>query len=194
MIKVGITGGIGSGKSVVADVIRLLGYPVYDSDKRAKELSDSNSDIRQLLVALFGELIYTDNRLNRPLLASYLFQNSSHREAVNAIIHPVVFADFRLWCETQQTAVVFAESAILVESGFSRFMDKILLVDAPQEVRIQRIVERDKITKEQAQQRIAAQMSSEELRECVDYVIVNDNEQLVIIQIVDLINKYLLNV
>ena len=189
MIKVGITGGIGSGKSVVSDVIRLLGYPVYNSDIRAKELSDTNPTIRQSLVALFGPAIYTDNQLNRPLLASHLFQNSSHREAVNAIIHPVVFADFNKWCAMQHTALVFAESAILVESGFSALMDKMIVVDAPHKLRLQRVVERDVVTMEQAQKRMEAQMDSVDLCKRADYVIYNDNEHLLISQIVDTINK-----
>lgn len=189
MIKVGITGGIGSGKSVVSDVIRLLGYPVYNSDIRAKELSDTNPIIRQSLVALFGPAIYTDNHLNRPLLASHLFQNSSHREAVNAIIHPVVFADFNKWCAVQHTSLVFAESAILVESGFSALMDKMIVVDAPHKLRLQRVVERDAVTMEQAQNRMAAQMDSVDLCKQADYVIYNDNEHLLISQTVDIINK-----
>ena len=189
MIKVGITGGIGSGKSVVSDVIRLLGYPVYNSDIRAKELSDTDGDIRQSLVALFGPAIYTDNHLNRPLLASHLFQNSSQRKAVNAIIHPVVFADFNKWCAMQHTALVFAESAILVESGFSALMDKMIVVDAPHKLRLQRVVERDVVTMEQAQKRMEAQMDSVDLCKRADYVIYNDNEHLLISQIVDTINK-----
>ena len=189
MIKVGITGGIGSGKSVVSDVIRLLGYPVYNSDIRAKELSDTDGDIRQSLVALFGSAIYTDNHLNRPLLASHLFQDSAQRKAVNAIIHPVVFADFNKWCAMQHTALVFAESAILVESGFSALMDKMIVVDAPQKLRLQRVVERDVVTMEQAQKRMEAQMDSVDLCKRADYVIYNDNEHLLISQIVDTINK-----
>ncbi|MCB9071846.1 MAG: dephospho-CoA kinase [Prevotellaceae bacterium] len=189
MIKIGITGGIGSGKSVVSDVIRLLGYPVYNSDIRAKELSDTNSTIRQSLVALFGSAIYTDNHLNRPLLASYLFQDSSQRAAVNAIIHPVVFADFNTWCTTQQTTLVFAESAILFESGFSTVMDKTIVVEAPQELRLQRVVERDAVTMEQVQKRMETQMDALVLRHHADYVIYNDNEHLLISQIVDIVNK-----
>ncbi len=189
MIKVGITGGIGSGKSVVSDVIRLLGYPVYNSDIRAKELSDTNPIIRQSLVALFGPAIYTDNHLNRPLLASHLFQNSAQRKAVNAIIHPVVFADFNKWCAVQHTSLVFAESAILVESGFSALMDKMIVVDAPHKLRLQRVVERDAVTMEQAQKRMEAQMDSVDLCKRADYVIYNDNEHLLISQIVDTINK-----
>ena len=121
MIKVGITGGIGSGKSVVSDVIRLLGYPVYNSDIRAKELSDTNPIIRQSLVALFGPAIYTDNHLNRPLLASHLFQNSSHREAVNAIIHPVVFADFDPEDMEVEADCVVNDFHSLVEKALSHF-------------------------------------------------------------------------
>lgn len=189
MIKVGITGGIGSGKSVVSDVIRLLGYPVYNSDIRAKELSDTNGDIRASLIALFGSEIYQNNKLNRSLLATYLFQDSLQRAAVNAIIHPVVFADFKTWCATQHAFLVFAESAILVESGFFHSVDKIIVVDAPQMLRLQRVAERDEITMSQAQKRIEAQMNSVELRNQADYIIYNDNEHLLIAQIVEIIHK-----
>ena len=123
MLKVGITGGIGSGKSVVSDIIRLLGYPVYSSDERAKELSDTNAHIRKALVALFGDDMYEDNHLNRTLLASSIFSDTTKIAEVNAIIHPVVFADFNQWCKEQTSRLVFAESAIIVESGFSVFMD-----------------------------------------------------------------------
>lgn len=189
MIKIGITGGIGSGKSVVSDVIRLLGYPVYNSDIRAKELSDTDGHIRQSLVALFGSDIYQDTKLNRPRLAAHLFNDASQREAVNAIIHPVVFADFNTWCATQHASLIFAESAILVESGFAALMDRIIVVDASQELRIQRVMRRDNITFEQAHQRIEAQMASADLRTYADYIIYNDNEHLLISQVVDTINK-----
>lgn len=183
MLKVGITGGIGSGKSVVSDLIRLLGYPVYNSDDRAKQLSDTNAQIRHALIALFGEDVYHEQCLNRSLLASRMFGDASKIAAVNAIIHPIVFADFNTWCATQQAPLVFAESAILVESGFSALMDKIVLVDAPDDLRLKRILERDHTTSDLVQKRMEAQLPISELRTHADYIILNNNEHLLISQI-----------
>jgi len=189
MLKVGLTGGIGSGKSVVSDLIRLLGYPVYNSDNRAKELSDTDDTIRRSLMALLGDEIYNDSHLNRTLLASLMFGDASKIAAVNAIIHPVVFADFKIWCAAQSSPLIFAESAILVESGFAALMDKIILVDAPDALRLQRVMERDNMTAEMVQQRMNAQFPLAKLRLCSDYVIHNDNEQLLISQILGIINN-----
>ncbi len=191
MLKVGVTGGIGSGKSVVSDVIRLLGYPVYNSDERAKELSDTNAHIRKALVALFGDGIYAENHLNRSLLASSMFSDASMIAEVNAIIHPVVFDDFNQWCKEQQSLLVFAESAILVESGFSVFMDTIILVDAPENLRIERVVKRDKTTADAVYKRMKSQFPIAELRAHADYVIQNDNEQLLLPQVTTIIENLL---
>lgn len=191
MLKVGITGGIGSGKSVVSDIIRLLGYPVYSSDERAKELSDTNAHIRKALVALFGDDMYEDNHLNRSLLASSIFSDTSKIAEVNAIIHPVVFADFNQWCKEQTSRLVFAESAIIVESGFSVFMDTIILVDAPENLRIERVVKRDKTTVNAVRKRMKSQFPIAELRAHADYVIHNDNEQLLLPQVIMIIENLL---
>ena len=191
MLKVGITGGIGSGKSVVSDLIRLLGYPVYNSDNRAKELSDTDDTIHRSLMALLGDEIYKDSHLNRTLLASRMFGDTSKIAAVNAIIHPVVFADFKMWCAAQSSPLIFAESAILVESGFSSLMDKIILVDAPEVLRLQRVMERDNTTADMVQQRMKAQFPVSQLRICSDYVIHNDNKQLLISQILCIIKNLL---
>ncbi|HKL96793.1 MAG TPA: dephospho-CoA kinase [Paludibacteraceae bacterium] len=191
MLKVGITGGIGSGKSVVSDIIRLLGYPVYSSDERAKELSDTNAHIRKALVALFGDDMYEDNHLNRSLLASSIFSDTSKIAEVNAIIHPVVFADFNQWCKEQTSRLVFAESAIIVESGFSVFMDTIILVDAPENLRIERVVKRDKTTVNAVRKRMKSQFPIAELRDHANYVIHNDNEQLLLPQVIMIIENLL---
>lgn len=191
MLKVGITGGIGSGKSVVADLLRLLGYPVYNSDERAKQLSDTNDTIRQSFILLFGEDLYHNNLLNRALLASHIFGDVAKIAAVNAIIHPVVFADFNLWCGEQLSALVFAESAILVESGFSAVMDKVVLVDAPEELRIPRVMKRDKATVVEIQKRMESQFPIEKLRKYADYTIQNDNKQLLIPQVTFVVENLL---
>ena len=140
-------------------------------------------------MALLGDEIYKDSHLNRTLLASLMFVDTSKIAAVNAIIHPVVFADFKIWCAAQSSLLIFAESAILVESGFAALMDKIILVDAPDALRLQRVMERDNTTAEMVQQRMNAQFPLAKLRLCSDYVIHIDNEQLLISQILGIINN-----
>lgn len=176
MVRIGLTGGIGCGKSYVARLLEKRGIPVYDSDSEAKRLSDSSVDIRNRLIALTGmENLYADGMLNRKLLAEYLFESKKNARAVENIIHPVVKADFINWAANQTASISAIESAILFESGFTDVVDYIVVVDAPMELRIDRCVNRDSTTKERVLERIAAQMSQEEKCALADFVIFNDN-------------------
>lgn len=176
MVRIGLTGGIGCGKSYVARLLEKRGIPVYDSDSEAKRLSDSSVDIRNRLIALTGiENLYADGMLNRKLLAEYLFESKENARAVENIIHPVVKADFALWAESQNTQFCVIESAILIESGFTDTVDCVVVVDAPLDLRINRCIERDSTTKEKVLERISAQMSQEEKCALADFVIFNDN-------------------
>lgn len=176
MVRIGLTGGIGCGKSYVARLLEKRGIPVYDSDSEAKRLSDSSVDIRNRLIALTGmENLYADGMLNRKLLAEYLFESKENARAVESIIHPVVKADFINWAANQAVSISAIESAILFESGFTDVVDYIVVVDAPMELRIDRCVNRDSTTKERVLERIAAQMSQEEKCALADFVIFNDN-------------------
>lgn len=177
MIRIGITGGIGSGKTYVSCLLEQLGIPVYDSDSRAKQLTLVNEKIRKGLVALLGEQVYRDGYLNKELLAAYLFGGQDHAARVNAVIHPVVFDDFDCWCEKAGTDVVGLESAILLESGFYTHTDCIWVVSAPLELRIQRAMKRDKRDRASVEARIQAQMSDQEREMKADYIIVNDGIQ-----------------
>ena len=176
MVRIGLTGGIGCGKSYVARLLEKRGIPVYDSDSEAKRLSDSSVDIRNRLIALtvIGNL-YADGMLNRKLLAEYLFESKENARAVENIIHPVVKVDFINWAANQTASISAIESAILFESGFTDVVDYIVVVDAPMELRIDRCVNRDSTTKERVLERIAAQMSQEEKCALADFVIFNDN-------------------
>ncbi len=175
MIKIGVTGGIGSGKSTLCNHFVMSGIPHYDSDRRAKELMNSDDSLKGDVVELFGSEAYLDGELNRPFLASQIFQDESKREALNGVVHPAVRLDFLAWVDAQGEDVpyVVLESAILFNADLSNFVDYSVAVLAPEELRITRVVNRDGCTVEQAKSRIAAQMSDEELHAKADYSIVN---------------------
>lgn len=159
MIKIAITGGIGSGKSYIAQqMTELLGIPVYDSDANAKRLNEESPIIRQGLIEIVGAGVYDhQGKLNKALLASYLFANAENAARINALIHPIVKQDFLQWAESQNSQIVAIETAILKESGIDQIVDKVIRVDAPIELRIERAIKRDGATKEQILRRIAQQ-------------------------------------
>lgn len=173
MYKVGITGGIGSGKSTVCELLKGYGVAVYDSDSRAKELMNSDEDIRQQLVATFGEECYNAEGLNRAFLAGKVFGNEEALQQLNAIVHPAVRADFRQWAETQSSAYVVLESAILFDAGFESEVDATLAVLAPMPERVKRTMARDGSDKESVMRRIEHQMSDDELHRRATHTIVN---------------------
>lgn len=179
MIRLGITGGIGSGKSYVARLLAQRGLPVYDTDTEAKRLMLSDADIRAGLIGLLGERVYVDEKLNKPLLADYLFASDEHASRINSIVHPSVKRDFLRWAASRaEHEVVALESAILYESGFDDVVDYVVAVYAPLEVRIRRAMERDCATEEQVKSRISSQMNEELKRDRADFVIVNDGRAL----------------
>ncbi len=178
-MKIGVTGGIGSGKSYVC---RLLAQrwqlPVYDCDSAAKMLMVSSPHIRQQLQELVGDDVYdAGGQLNKGVMSRYLFADAAHVKAVNAIVHPAVKDDFEQWA-SRQTGDVVMESAILVEAGFAKAVDRLVVVEAPLALRIQRAMARDGASEEQVQARIRHQMTAEQLRAYADIVIVNDGRDL----------------
>ncbi len=189
MIKIGITGGIGSGKSVVASLFQLLGVPVYIADEESKRLTNQSMTIRRQLIAHYGEAIYTAEGLNKPLLAAKIFQDPAQRRIVNGIIHPEVKHHFEAWAAQQETPLCAIESAILFESGFDQVVDTHLMVYAPKALRIERATTRDAASREAIQQRIESQMADEEKRELADHLIYNDNQQPLIPQVTALIAR-----
>ena len=177
MIKLGITGGIGSGKSFVSRCLKEgFSVQVYDTDREAKRLMLEHEGIRADLIALLGEEVYTAAGLNKPLLAAYIFSSPENAQKVNAIVHPRVKEDFRNWAFRQEQAggqLVGVESAILFESGFDREVDKTLTVSAPLELRITRVMERDRVGREHVLERITAQISDEERNRLSDFSVEN---------------------
>ena len=188
MIKFAITGGIGSGKSYVSSLLEERGIPIYNADLESKRLTVQDGGIRKELFALLGEDIYQGATLNKPLLASYLFANSDNAVKVNSIIHPRVKDDFRRWVESQKDVpLVGLESAILYESGFDDVVDQVVMVYAPEAVRLQRAMKRDNATEEQVRARMSAQMDDEEKRSKADFVLMNDGIMPLDVQLDDLV-------
>jgi dephospho-CoA kinase len=186
-IKVGITGGIGSGKSTVAEVLRTMGYPVYNSDRRAKELMETDPAVREQLVAVFGETAFAGGTLNRPFLAQHVFTDEERRKQINAIVHPAVRTDFERWAEKQRSAIVFQEAAILFETGGYKLLDKTILVTAPVEDRIRRVMQRDGASEAQVRNRIGSQLPDEQKIPLADGVIDNGDGKLVVPQIQEML-------
>ncbi|MDR2824587.1 MAG: dephospho-CoA kinase [Prevotellaceae bacterium] len=174
---VGITGGIGSGKSTVARYLRAKNYKVYDSDREAKKIQNSNAEVRAKTIELFGNEAYNADGMNRQFVAKCVFGNKNLLQKLNEIIHPAVKTDFLNWVKSNENdEILFIESAILYESGFNTLVDKVLLVSASKENRIFRVMQRDKVTREMVTQRIDNQIDMETLKKKADIVIYTDDD------------------
>lgn len=188
MLHVGITGGIGSGKTTVCKIFEALGIPVYYADDRAKWLMEHRETLVRGIRELFGDEAYTpEGRLNRPWIAAQAFQDPELLNRLNQLVHPAVAEDGLNW-QQAQTGVPYTlkEAALLYESGSYRLLDKIIVVTAPLELRIQRVMERDQVDRKSVEQRIARQMLEEEKVALADYVIYNDGERSLILQVLDI--------
>ncbi len=183
MKKIGLTGGIGSGKTSIAQIIAAMSYPVYYSDQRAKFLSDENPAIRNGLFDLFGDEAYIDGTLNRVFVSERIFSNPDLRLKVNEIIHPIVRKDFDDWAAQQTSSLIFNEAAILFETGAYQQFDAVLLVCAPEAVRIQRVMLRDHCSKASVEERIQSQWTDAQKRSLTKYCVENDGRQPILIQL-----------
>lgn len=182
-MKIAITGGIGSGKSFVCRLLEQQGINVYDCDAAAKRLMRTSETIRQQLRVLIGPDVYdADGRLDKAVITRYLLASESNAQAINDIVHPAVALDF------EQSGYDWMECAILYESGFDRLVDRVIVVSAPEEVRIRRIMQRDGITAEKALEWINRQWSQDEVKNRADYEIVNDGCADVTAQITQLLS------
>lgn len=190
MIKVGLTGGIGSGKSTVAKILIAEGVPVYIADEKSKYLLDNDTNVISAVSQEFGREIYISGIADRKLLASIVFDNPERLAKLNSILHPAVERDFEQWAKQYQgVPYVIEESAILFESNAHRNMDFIVTVSAPEEVRIERATRRDNCSREAVAARIKNQMSDQQREQGADFVIVADNKKLLIPQVLELHNK-----
>ncbi|MGC9150785.1 MAG: dephospho-CoA kinase [Microbacter sp.] len=183
MIKIGLTGGMGSGKSTVAAYIEMIGYPVYYSDAQAKKLMTFNADLIKQIKATFGPSIFSFGTLDRKMLANIVFTSADKLKRLNEIVHPFVKADFIQWMQQQKSKAVFLESAILFESNFYLLMDKTIVITAPIEERIQRIEQRDHLKQEEILNRLQYQLPEKQLLKLADFHIANDHAHAVIPQV-----------
>jgi len=174
-MKIGITGGIGSGKTYVSNYLKRQGFPVYNCDDRAKIIMKDDENVKAEIIKLIGENAYLeDGNLNKPVIREFLYASKENQEKIGALVHPQVKDDFLMWCNFQDSEVMFMESAILYESGLADVVDKVIYVFASDEVRMHRIIHRDKITRNEAYDRIRAQMPEAVKLKLADYCIINN--------------------
>jgi dephospho-CoA kinase len=192
MIRAGITGGLGSGKSIVCKVFSSLGIPVYNADMAARRLMNKDEEIIAKLTKQFGKDIYTEQGLNRKIMSQKIFRDKNLLEIVNSIVHPVVKEDFEKWClKNNHQPYVVKEAAILIEGGGYKNLDKIILVTAPIELRIERVKKRDGRSLKEIKKILANQLPDEKKRPFADFIIENNDKRLILPAILEIHNHLL---
>lgn len=183
MLKIGLTGGIGSGKTTVAKVFEYLGVPVFYADLEAKKCMQSDAILIKQLKETFGNDIYVDRKLQKDRLARIIFNDNSALDTINRLVHPAVQKEFKDWCLIQNTHYVMKEAAILFESGSDKELDQIVCVSAADDLRKQRIMQRDNVTESQVLERMSKQWQQSRKIALADFHISNDEKQLLIPQV-----------
>ena len=198
MLRIGITGGIGSGKTTVARIFEVLGIPVYYADDAAKRLMNEDEELQQKIIENFGPEVYENKQLNRTKLASLVFNDPQKLALLNTLVHPATIADAENWMknighENNSSEIPFAikEAALLFESGAQKNLDYVIGVNAPYKLRLQRAMKRDKLTKEAVESRLNKQMDETKKMNLCNFIITNDEEQLLIPQVEELHRKLL---
>ncbi len=181
---IGITGGIGSGKSTICSALETIGYKVYYCDYRASYLMNNSDVIKHQLIDLFSEEVYKDGVVNKPFLASLIFNDADSLKAINSVVHPVVIADINQFIEVNSAdKYLFVESAIIFESGVDVQMDKVITISAPLHIRIARVMKRDGASEQEVNRRIKAQMSDRDREIRSDAVVVSDDQKSTLLQL-----------
>lgn len=191
VLKIGLTGGIGSGKTTVAKIFELLGMPVFYADEASKRLYHTNEELRSSLKKHFGEDVYTNDQLNRSKLAAIVFNDPAKLELLNNLVHPLTIKDAEEWMQQQKVPYIIKEAALLFEAGSAGGLDYIVGVSTPQHLRIKRVMDRDGITREEVLSRMKRQIDEEKKMLLCDFVIKNDEQELVIPQVLTLHEKFL---
>lgn len=188
-LKIGLTGDIGSGKTTVAKLFELLGVPVYYADDASKRLYKTDKELIKKLKLHFGDDIYNNDELDRTQLASIVFSNPEKLELLNSLVHPLTISDAMEWMKKQTTPYVIKEAALLFESGSAAGLDFVIGVSAAEPIRLQRVMDRDKATREEVLNRISRQMDEDKKMKLCDFIITNNEQELVIQQVMELHNK-----
>jgi dephospho-CoA kinase len=191
ILKLGITGGIGSGKTSVCKVFNLLGIPVFSADPVARDIMDNDESIVDHINSIVGRNLYRNGGLDRSVLANLIFNDSSLLQQVNSLVHPIVFDRFNDWVLQQDAPYVIMEAAILIESGGYKLVDKVATIVAPVEERIKRVMMRNNLTREQVFERIRNQMTDEERIKVSDYIINNSERDMIIPAVLEIHNSLL---
>ncbi|MEO5782290.1 MAG: dephospho-CoA kinase [Ginsengibacter sp.] len=191
MLRIGLTGGLGSGKSTVAHIFEVLGIPVYYADAASKSLMNDDEKVKADVINAFGKEVYSDGKLDRKNLSEIVFKDEKKLELLNSIVHPATLLDAAEWMKKQTAHYAIKEAALIFESGSNKTLDFVIGVEAPLPLRLQRAMKRDNISREQAMARIEKQMDEEKKIDLCDFVIVNDEQQMVIPQVLELHQKFL---
>ena len=191
MYKIGLTGGLGSGKSTVAHIFEVLGIPVYYADSASKRLMNEDEVVKRAVVKEFGEEVYHDGFLNTKYLAEVVFKDAKKLDILNSIVHPATIQDAVEWMQKQTSKYAIKEAALIFESGSNSSLDFVIGVKASLQLRLQRAMQRDDISNEEAMQRINRQMDEEEKLTLCDFIIDNNEEELVIPQVLELHQKFI---
>ncbi len=189
-LRVGLTGGIGSGKSTVSEIFRVLGIPVFDADTEAKKIMETNTDLKNAIIKQFGTAIYPNNTLDRKALASIVFKDPFQLALLNSLVHPYAIAEAEQWSERQESPYTVKEAALFFEAGSAIGIDYMIGVYTPKHVRINRVMKRDGLTREDVLQRMQRQIQEEIKMRLCDFVIVNDEQQLLIPQVLKLHEQF----
>ena len=191
MLRIGITGGIGSGKSTVSKIFEVLGIPVYYADDASKRLMNEDDELKEKLRSTFGDKTYVDGQLDRAYVAAIVFNDPGKLVLLNSIMHPATIKDAEKWMLRQTTPYAIKEAALIFESGSQEYLDKVIGVYAPVAVRIHRVMQRDNVTREEVLSRMNKQIDEDMKMRLCDYIITNNEQELLIPQVIELHKKFL---
>ncbi|HSZ86685.1 MAG TPA: dephospho-CoA kinase [Puia sp.] len=192
MLRIGLTGGIGSGKSTVAKIFEVLGIPVYYADDAAKNIMNDDDELKQQIIKHFGDRSYINNKLDRKYISEKVFDNKENLSLLNSLVHPKTIRDAENWMKNQTSVYAIKEAALIFESGSEKFLDYVIGVSSPENIRIERTMKRDNISEEEVNNRIKNQMNEEKKMSLCNFVVTNDEQQPLLSQVIAL-HKQLLH-
>ncbi len=190
MLKIGITGGIGSGKSTVCAIFQILGIPVFNADIEARKLYDE-PQVKEAIILAFGDIMYPQGVFDKKAMADLVFQSADKLKQLNELLHPLVQIQFDTWLQQQESPYAIKEAALLIEAGSYQQLDALILVTCPMNKRIERVMKRDRVTEDEVLARINKQLSEEDKRALCQYEIINDDRQLLIPQVLQLHHQFM---